>query len=327
MDIKNYYSKKIKIAFSEKEKFRILCVSDIHGGKGYDKEYTVKNLTSLLDKTNPDLVLFLGDIAGPGYIHIENAEQLTEMLDGLTKPLEDRKIPWGHVFGNHDDNYGLENKNSQKIYESYPHCVSHHVDGISGSSNYIIPIFDEKGEKILFNVYAFDSHAGSDGFREDYSLTQYKTELTNRGGIDSGERGLDFNQVKWYYDTSVSLEEKEGKKVPSMAVMHVPVQELAWCSLNPSESNYTGYQGEPVSCQYLNSGFFRACTERGDMKAMCFGHDHEINCSAEFCGIILSYDGYLSRHASHTKETFGGRIFDIDKSNPNDVKTEFIGAE
>lgn len=326
MKYTDFCSKKIKLSFGSKEGFRILCVSDIHGGVGYDKENTDKYFRSLLSKTSPDIVLLLGDIAGPGVIHIENAQQLKEMLDCLVKPLEEAEIPWAHVFGNHDDNYGLSNEEAQKVYESYPHCVSFHNKELSESSDYIIPVYGNNGVP-AFCIYAFDSHRGNDAFLQKYGLEQNTViKLKNNGGIDDGERGLDFCQVNMYYELSKALETEAGKKVPAMAVMHVPLKELAQCSVNKEETKFCGTFGEPVSCQCFNAGFIRACAERGDVKAVCFGHDHENNVSAEYCGITLCNDGYLSCHASHTKETLGGRIFDISQNSPQALKTEFINA-
>ncbi len=318
-------SSKIKLSFKG-GKFRILCVSDIHGGAGYDEERTLAFLRSLIGSTSPDLVLMLGDIAGPGVIHIENTAQLKEMLDGLTSPLEEKGIPWAHVYGNHDDNFGVPNREAQPVYESYAHCISKAGDdALPGCGNYALPVYDTKGEKVVFAVYCLDSHRGDDEFKERYSLpADTRIVLPERGGIDSGERGVDFAQVQFYAETSDKLKEQTGRRVPALMVMHVPLQEFAFAAKNPAECNLTGETGEEISCQGLNAGLFRACVENGDVKAMCFGHDHENTCSADYCGINLAYDGYLSCHASHNEKTRGGRIYDIFESNPGKPETEFI---
>ena len=124
MDISYDLHTKIPLKFRADGKFRILMVSDIHGGAGYAADKTIRALQALMDETKPDLVLFGGDTAGPGVIHIETAEQLREMLDGLSSPMENAGIPWAHVYGNHDDNFGLSNAEQQTVYEAYPHCVS-----------------------------------------------------------------------------------------------------------------------------------------------------------------------------------------------------------
>ena len=83
--------------------FRILMVSDIHGGVGYNRAQTVEALQALVDTAKPDLVFFGGDTAGPGMIHIETTDQLRDLLTDLSAPMENAGIPWAHVYGNHDD--------------------------------------------------------------------------------------------------------------------------------------------------------------------------------------------------------------------------------
>ncbi|HBL41309.1 MAG TPA: hypothetical protein DDY98_07005 [Ruminococcaceae bacterium] len=318
------YSSKAKLTFQQNNCFRVLCISDIHGGVGYDEENTVNYIESVVQKSNPDLVLLLGDIAGPGIIHIENAEQLQQMLDELTAPMEKRSLPWAHVFGNHDDNYGLPNSQAIHVYESYPCCYSVCDKVSKGDSDFYIPIYESNGESVRFCIYCFDSHRGCDDFAEEYGLSpDCPIVLPNKGGIDSGERGVDFSQVVDYYQTSKALEAEQNRKIPAMAVMHVPLQELAWAEKNREQTSFEGVLGEAVSCQYLNSGLFRAFVERGDVKAVCFGHDHENNVTASYCGILLANDGYLSCHASHTKETLGGRLFKINAAS-GEITTEFI---
>ncbi len=319
------FKTKVPLKFSG-GKFRILCVSDIHGGIGYDEKHTVRDLKKLIDYTKPSLVLMLGDIAGPGKIHIETQAQLKTMLDGLTSPMETAGIAWAHVYGNHDDNFGVDNKSAQEVYETYPHCVSKAGDeSLPGCGNYVLPVYDEAGEKILFAVYGLDSNGGDTEFKERYGLNpETKIVLPERGGIDSSERGVDFCQVQYYRRLSDELESREGKTVPALMVMHVPLQEFAFAAKNPAECSFKGERGEEISCQCFNSGLLRACAERGDVKAMCFGHDHENTCEALYCGIHLTYDGHLSYHASHNKKTRGGRLYEISESSPSEIKTEFI---
>ena len=326
--MEDIFSTKKPLGFRD-GKFRILCVSDIHGGIGYDRKHTVRDLKKLIDYSRPDLVLMLGDIAGPGKIHIENTDQLREMLEGLTEPMEEAGIPWAHVYGNHDDNFGVDNKDAQKVYEAFPHCVSKAGDeSLPGCGNYVLPVYDGQGEKIVFAVYGLDSNGGDGEFKERYGLAR-ETEivLPERGGIDSSERGVDFCQVLYYNQLSAQLKEKAGKTVPALMVMHVPVQEFAFAAKNPEKCAFTGEKGEEISCQCLNAGLVRACAENGDVRAMCFGHDHENTCEAVYCGIRFACDGHLSYHASHNKKTRGGRVYDISEENPAEIKTQFISVK
>lgn len=273
--------------------FRILCISDIHAGIGYNEALTAAYLKILLKKTNPDLVLMLGDIAGPGEIHIENTVQLRKMLTSLTAPIENKKIPWASVFGNHDDNFGVSNEEAQKIYGEFPLCLSKAgPEEFRGSGTYTLTVFDRNGTKPVFNIYAFDSH-GSDL---------------------NPKRGVDFNQVKWYYSVSEKLEKEQNRVLPALAVMHIPLTEMGEASLSPEENGLTGEFGEKVSCNSLNNGLFRACLERGDIKYFCFGHDHSNNFTLNYKGISLSFDGYLSAHACHNVRQLGGRLYELSEN-------------
>ena len=160
-DLAPWLTTKVPLRFRRDGSFRVLMMSDIHGGVGYNREKTVAAISALLDAEGPDLVMLGGDTAGPGVIHITNAGELRSLLDDLSAPMEERGIPWCHVFGNHDDNYGLPNREAEQIYESYPLCVSKAGDPeISGVANYVLPVRDAEGGQILLNIFALDSHSG-----------------------------------------------------------------------------------------------------------------------------------------------------------------------
>ena len=86
VDLKEALHTKHPLRFGKDGKFRILMVSDIHGGVGYDEMRTVRAFQALVDHTKPNLVLLGGDIAGPGTIHVSNEAELRQLLDGITAP-------------------------------------------------------------------------------------------------------------------------------------------------------------------------------------------------------------------------------------------------
>lgn len=316
-----------KLKFDSAGKFRILCISDIHAGVGYNKKLTSVYLTTLLNKTSPNLVLMLGDIAGPGVIHIETAAQLKEMLTELTAPLTKRNIPWAHVFGNHDDNFGVPNEKAQTVYEEFPLCLSKAgPKELYGAGNYTLTLYGHDGQTPRFNIYAFDSHGSGHGLEETYKMNTYNPFVFD--GADMCDRGIDVSQVMWYYGESMRLEKEQGRVCPALAVMHIPITEMGLASLSPEKYDLNGVFEEKVSCQALNSGLFRAGIERGDIKHYCFGHDHNNNFSVKYCGITLSYDGYLSCHACHKAKQLGGRLYELTENLDGSVsiKTEFTGA-
>ena len=316
---------RIPLRFDAEGRFRVLMFSDVHGGVGYNKAKTVAAIKALVETTKPDLVMLGGDNAGPGYIHIENAEQLKEMLAEITSPMEENSIPWAHVFGNHDDNYGLPNKDAEKIYESFPHCVSKAgPECHGGTANYLLPVYPRTGDEPVFGIWGMDSHGGMTEFAQRHHKDKPLEMLHPFAGGHGSYDSVDFGQVMWYYLISMEFEKRYGRKLPSMMIMHIPLPEYEIIVTNKDETHFFGYDDEDVACTALNPGLFRACVERGDVKAIFCGHDHWNDWQAEYLGIKLGYDASLSYHACQNNYLRGGRIFDIYESDPWDIRTETV---
>ena len=325
VDLKEALHTKHPLRFGKDGKFRILMVSDIHGGVGYDEMRTVRAFQALVDHTKPNLVLLGGDIAGPGTIHVSNEAELRQLLDGITAPMEQAGIPWAHVYGNHDDNFGLADADQQPVYESYPHCVSKgSPEGVSGVSNYVLPVWDEKGETILFNVFALDSQHRMDEFRVEFGLSKDVEPVDLVGMENEDESPIRFSQVAWYYQTSQALEAYAGHRIPALMYTHFPLPEHRIVARRPEECLLEGHVGTQIDCSYLNSGLFSACLQRGDVKAIFSGHDHRCDYSGVYCGIRLGFDGYLSYCACHVEELRGGRLFEISADAPDVIQTKMV---
>ena len=325
MDISYDLHTKIPLKFRADGKFRILMVSDIHGGAGYAADKTIRALQALVDETRPDLVLFGGDTAGPGVIHIETAEQLREMLDGLSSPMENAGIPWAHVYGNHDDNFGLSNAEQQTVYETYPHCVSKAGPAdISGVGNYVLPVYSADGERILFNVFGLDSHSGMREFTEEFGLPADTKFFQPSSLAQSGYDTVHFDQIAWYWQTSRALELYNGAKIPALMFLHIPLPEHALITMHRDDCKFEGGQLEDVACTSLNGGLFSACLQRGDVRGIFCGHDHVNDFCGEYCGIKLGYDGFLSYHACHKNLIRGGRVFDLSADHPVKMETYMV---
>ena len=319
---------KLPLRCGENGKFRILALSDAHAGVGFSKQ-VAPAIKALLDDQKPDLVLLIGDTMGPGRIHVENQEQLREVLTELTAPIEEAGIPWAHVFGNHDDNFGLDNRDAEPVYESFAHCVSKAGDpDLSGCANYVLPIRAHGSDEIVFNVWGLDSHSGMREFSKQYGLpedTRYVLPVHFAEG-----RGYDtvhFDQVMWYYTASQEIERVCGRKIPGLMMMHIPIPEMFLVYKNRDATGFEGNAREEVGCGELNSGLFSACLQRGDIKAMVFGHDHVCDYIGEYCGIKLCYDGGIEYDAYQHDDLRGGRIFEIDEKDPAQINTYMVYIE
>ena len=313
------------LSFNENGKFRVMMISDIHGGRGFAAKETHDAIEALVAASNPDLAIMAGDICGPGYIHAECEDDVRFVLDNITEPMERRGIPWAHVYGNHDDNYGVPNAVQQPIYESYPYCLSKAgPDDIDGVANYFLPVYNHDKSDVIFGVWGLDSNHSMPEFFADYGLpknTRYYQACQASSGDYDGPRA---SQVFWYWQTSKALESHLGHKVPALMYMHIPTPEHALVTVHKNKVDFKGYQLEDVASHTLNSGLFSACVQRGDVKAIFCGHEHENQFSANYMGITLGYDGFLSYHACHNEDIRGCRLFDIDAENPAEIKTSIL---
>ena len=304
---------KYPLRFGQDGKFRILMVSDIHGGVGYAEKETVDSMQELVDRNHPNLVILGGDTAGPGRIHVENEAALHFVLDGITSPMEKAGIPWAHVYGNHDNNFGLPNERQQAVYEAYPHCISKAgPEEISGVGNYVLPVWDASGKEILWNLFCLDSHRGMTEFAGQCGFPEDTEFLDPEGGRAQYSPGMVyFDQIMWYWETSKALEQYMGGRIPALMFLHIPLREHKLVLKNREACGFTGNQLGEEECPPLNNGLFSACLQRGDVKGIFCGHVHLNDFCGKYCGIMLGHDGYMSYHACHEKRTRGGRVFEI----------------
>lgn len=319
---------KYTLRFRENGEFRILVLSDVHGYPPAPCEQTLAVVNALIAREQPDLVLLCGDnIKG-----CESEEQLRGCLTALTAYPEAHHIPWAHVFGNHDDEcYKKDDRRlktlhrsvQQKIYESFPYCVSKAgPEEIPGSGNYVLPIYssDESRADPVFAVWGLDSHA--DVF--DTPVPGRQAILKNtmyRGQPGAPSAYIPFTQIRWYFNTSEEIERYAGHKVPGMMYFHIPLQEFYEVTLNPEETGMVGEKRECVCAGPLNSGLFTAMIERGDIKAVCCGHDHVNDYAATFCGICLAYASNVGYETYHDESMMGGRVFVIRETAPDKIET------
>lgn len=194
-------------------RFRMLIISDLHYRPGEDGR-TIKALTKLIDTAKPDFIFMNGDITGGR----SEKEEFVSLLSDVASPIEQRNIPWAHVFGNHDESPGLEKVYQQSVFERYPHCVSMAgPEKLPGVGNYFLPVYDKDGN-VVFGFWAFDS---MQDFKTQSAPVAYGFEpyfdllMPSRIASSSDSDYLRFEQVMWYYTESQKLEKEFGRKIPS----------------------------------------------------------------------------------------------------------------
>ncbi len=304
-----------KLCFNEKGKFRILAVSDFHAGKNFSKKLTV-GFEALLENTNPDFVMLIGDQC----LDKNTSEEVKNYMAEIMSPVIKRNLPWSAVFGNHDREMGISAEDEIEAYSCLSgFCGEAGPENVSGCGNFTVPIYSENGEKLKFILWGMDS-----GLYQRNTLGHPKSELVLPdvpfGGSSDGTP--DFSQVMWYYNESLKLEKQEGEKVPGIIFTHVPIPEFVYITRNPEECRARGNLREAPGCATLSSGLFNASVERGDIKGFFFGHDHLNDLQGEYLGITMACDGALGYDMSTHDDLRGGRVIDIDTDG--NIETRMI---
>ena len=323
--LKPYISPKKPLKFREDGSFKICCFSDLHQTAAYDPR-TLAAMHGIIEKESPDLVLLGGDIWNE--VPEATVEQLREFLNIFTSPMEQRGLPWAHVFGNHDHDILMDRRLMQSIFESYPHCVSGHTEeGVDGVSNFLLPIRSSDDSHVAFAVWGLDTHNLSDGqkLRSGVNLRAAHQAPHLPYGTSHWDF-VRFNQLRWYYDTSEALEAYNNAPVDALMLMHAPILEFGICMKNPERTALEGEMPETLFSGSLNSGLLATVLQRGDVRAIVSGHMHEDNFAADYCGVKLCFDGAIGFRGTEADHTRCARVFEICEKETDRIRTHLVYA-
>ena len=266
--------------------FKIAQFTDTHYIHDDARADTViKNIRHVMEAERPDLVMLTGDV-----IYGKPAEQsLRDVLDAVAA----FNVPFGIVFGNHDDEQGLDRAALLRIAQTYPTNVTRTEPGIHGSSNYVLTLARHDGTDTAAVIYAIDSNA--------YSQIE-------------GVKGYDYvrsDQVEWYRRTSRTLTAANGgKPLPAYAFFHIPLPEYDE-AVTGGEAALIGTRKERVCAPALNSGLFAAMKECGDVRATFAGHDHNNDYAVLWHGILLAYGRYSGGNTVYNDLANGARLIEL----------------
>lgn len=281
-----------KLKFNSNGKFKIVQFTDLHQTDCINLK-TVHFMGRVLDYEKPDFVVLTGDNIDGRYcmsMTYENA------IASIAKPMENRKIPWAVVLGNHDtETINVERKAMIKKYMKYKYNMNKIVDG--GCAFNLI-VNDSKNKSPVFNMYMMDS--GS---------------YDSKGGYGC----IKPSEVEWYRKTSKEIRNKYGHLVPAVMFFHIPLVQYykAW-----NKEKIDGEKNESICPQSNDNGLFKAIINAGDVKAIFVGHDHTNDCVGKSSGIIMGY-GRCSGYDAYIKSGYkrGARVFYIDENNISKIKS------
>ena len=283
------------LQFNKDGKFKIVQFTDVHYIYNDPRsDVSIERINQVLDMEKPDLVLFTGDV-----IYGKPAEEgMRTVLNLVSK----RKIPFAVTFGNHDNEQGLSREELLKIIQSVPFNLTQTTPGISGVTNFILPVKASDGKRNATFLYCIDSHSYS--------------QIKGVNGYDY----IKFDQIQWYRENSKKFtEENNGVPVSSYAFFHIALPEYNQAASSESAILY-GIRKEKACAPQLNSGLFAAMKEMGDVRGVFVGHDHDDDYAVSWKGILLAYGRYTGGNTVYNHLTNGARVIELDE-NANSFRT------
>lgn len=288
---------KIPLKFDNNKNFKIVQFTDIHEGPEKDKSISLMN--RILDYEKPNMVVLTGDnIDGK----CKTIDDVKKAINNIAGPMENRKIPWAIVFGNHDDEHEMMTKEEMmNLYMTYKYNLSEvGYKTFDRIGNYNILIESSKRKIPKFNIYMIDSGKYAPSFI---------------GGYD----WIKLTQIYWYKKTALNLKRNYNRIIPAIMFFHIPLRNFkkAW-----ETGLIDGERFEEESVAKINLCLFSKVIKTGDVKGIFTGHDHLNNYCAALRGIRLGYAGYMG-YGTYGKDDIprGARVFLINEDSPEDFKT------
>ena len=238
--------------------FTIVQLTDVHWstGRGADLE-TRALIEQVLEAERPDLVVLTGDIVSG-----DTAPDPREAYRQVAGLVEAHGIPWAAVFGNHDDEGSASRGDLLAVQRRHPLCLTEAGPRrVTGVGNYVLEVRASRSRGLARALYFVDSGA-----------------YNNRGVGHYAWIARD--QIAWY------LASAARRRLPSLVFFHIPLPE--WDEVWRTQA-CRGHRHEPVCSPAINSGFFAAMVEAGDVMGTFCGHDHVNDFEGELHGIRLCY--------------------------------------
>jgi len=235
--------------------------------------------------------------------------------------MEARGVAWAVTLGNHDEDnlsqIGVSKYEMLAMYMKYPHNINKKSPReVFGAGNANLLINGSTSGKPAFGIWLLDSNAYTPGEINGQKIGLYDW----------------VTQVKWYWDKSVALEKRNGRKIDSLMFFHIPLRE--YDDLRNSKK-FTGEADEDFGPGVLNSGLFAAALERGDVRGIFAGHAHLTTIVGDWYGIKLGCSGSIGYQAygfdnkpdAERNRLRGARVFTLKEKDPANFATRFVTAD
>ena len=261
-------AQKPELKFGTDKTFKIVQFTDVHWIYNDSRsDIAGERMNEVLESEKPDFVIYTGDIIF--------GKPAKESLLKALEPVITRKIPFAVTWGNHDDEQGMSRKELFDLIKDIPNNLTSTVQGITGVTNFILPVKSADGKKESAVLYVFDSN----------SYSPIKKVVDGYGWIA-------LDQIDWYTKTSKELTAKNGgQPIPSLAFFHIPLPEYHEAVLD--EKTYmVGTRKEVACAPKINTGLGASMLQAGDVMGVFVGHDHVNDYVVNWRGILLGYGRY-----------------------------------
>jgi len=298
--------------------FKILQLTDIHFGFGpLSKKQDAKamaDIRELIRLTDPDYLVLTGDSIFPYIIKsgtLNNIKQAHSLIDFL----DDFKIPYSIIFGNHDIEMGAKGGKNEisEIFESGKYSVFSKGDPtLNGMGNYMVKLAS-KDQTVYSTLVFLDSNMYRDGW------------------FYSGFDCIREDQTKWCM-ASLSKIKSQHSNMTALAFFHMPLPEFkeayAQMKLGNKEIVYNfgsiGESDDYFGISKYQPDFFESALENKIIKGMFCGHDHYNTLSLTYKGIMMTYGmsidylGYKNIHKKYIQR--GGTLITLQLDSTFEVK-------
>lgn len=307
------------LRFHEDGTFKVVQFNDTQDDELTDRR-TVELIEKTLDAEQPDFALINGDVITGG---CETRLAVKQAINNVVWPMESRGIPWAVTYGNHDEDSlpqsGVDEAMMLDFYRSYDFNLNaENMAGVTGTGNTIVPIRSASGGREAFALWLLDSGRYAPGSINGQDFAGYPTW-----------DWLRMDQVSWYRDESLRLEQRLGRKLPGLMFIHIALWEhrfMWWGGVDTrteadaargrARHKIVGERNEDECPGPINSGMFNAILERGDVKGVFVGHDHVNDYYGDYYGVLLGYApgtgfGAYGLPGAERNRMRGGRVFEL----------------
>lgn len=304
--------------------------------------------------TKPDLIILTGDIVYGRF------DPNGALLKNLIACMDELKIPWAPVFGNHDNESLMGVDWQCQQLEAAKYCLFKQGD-VTGNGNYTVGL--EQDGKLLRVFYMMDSNGCSTPMCDSNGAQTVPAIGTN---VVKTSAGFGSDQVTWFIDSAEYIHQLDESVKFSMAhhiqssifntafkkyeeydgltsngsILSSP---LNLDTLEGADETDFGYLGRTMKGPWMNGSLSIANLKSYGVDSIFVGHEHCNSVSIVYDGIRFQYGqksstydrynsvsadgtifgGYIADHPAGSKELIGGTVIPIS-SEDGSIGTGYI---